>query len=74
MDHIFLHCHYTSCLWNWALQDLSLSLTMPQSIKECFLPNLGTLDNNRIKHVWRTLMDAVIWSIWLERNKTILKT
>lgn len=45
----------------------------PQTIKECFLLNMGTSNNDKRKHVWRILVHVMVWSIWLERNKRIFE-
>ena len=72
-DHLFLHCPFSTTLWNRVLNELGLSWTKPWSLVDLFSLNLGSYISKRGKVFWRVIVQAFCWSLWLERNRRILE-
>lgn len=50
-----------------------MAWTMPQIIADCFLSSNGPLFGKMGEVLWRMIVQAVCWTIWLERNRRIFE-
>lgn len=73
LNHVFLLCNFASSLWNLVLQELEVSWAMPKTISDCFLSLFSPTLGKKGKVLWRMIVHAVCWSLWLERNRRIFE-
>ena len=73
LNHLLLHCPFSSTLWNRVLNELGLSWVKPQAVVNLFSLNLGSHISKRGKVLWRVIVQALCWSLWLERNKRVFE-
>ncbi|KAJ3674406.1 hypothetical protein LUZ60_005022 [Juncus effusus] len=73
-DHLFVNCSFTRATWRLAEHysnapaHLTLAGSLPQTWEKC-----RKLNRNGQKAVWQTLLAAITWSIWKERNARIFR-
>ena len=71
VDHVILFCNFSWYIWckcgNW----LNIAWAIPSSLKLPFQYwcSLNIKKNQTL--IWGTLFYAILWSIWLTRNKKI---
>ncbi|XP_025636059.1 uncharacterized protein [Arachis hypogaea] len=59
------------CRW---LSDLGRAWSIPGSLKEHFESWTGVVNSNEERNQWLRCFFAVIWNIWLERNRRIFNS
>jgi zinc-binding in reverse transcriptase len=68
VDHLFLHCSITICIWTWITGYNNLNFQI------CTIEELWYLDYNipyKDSNLCEIVRGAVLWTIWNERNKII---
>lgn len=69
IDHMLIHCPFTSTLWHLLFQAFNISITLPAHIedliKECM--NIS-LSNNKNMYYGQTYLALFFRNTWLERN------
>lgn len=51
------------------LNELSIQWTLPCSVKVLFLFNSRSFISMKAKMLWRVIVPALSWSLWLENNR-----
>ncbi|XP_016178592.1 uncharacterized protein LOC107621062 [Arachis ipaensis] len=72
--HLFLGCEFTWQVWCRWLSDLGRAWSIPGSLKEHFESWTGVVNRNEERNRWLRCFFAVIWNIWLERNRRIFNS
>ncbi|KAM1060262.1 hypothetical protein TB1_024191 [Malus domestica] len=74
VNHIFLHCPYSIQLWWKLLKEAGARWVTP---KGCFkllsIKFEGLGKGRKAKTLWGSLLMALFWNIWLERNKRVFE-
>jgi len=74
-DHLLLHCTFVDVLWGLILRWAGCLWVRPRTLEELWALWPGLIDTNKkpVKEMWLSLLAAVLWSIWLQRNATIFR-
>ncbi|KAK9117646.1 hypothetical protein Sjap_016593 [Stephania japonica] len=64
IDHVFLHCRFSLCLWHAMATELGSGLD--DDVSHAMAARKGIL--------WRTGMLMILWSLWEERNGRIFRS
>ncbi|CAN1808097.1 hypothetical protein LINPERHAP1_LOCUS25286 [Linum perenne] len=73
IDHMFIHCDYSSSVWNRLSSTLSIIGPRSSTIQELFLAWKGLNCVPRFTDAMKVLLHAYCWFVWLERNERIFK-
>ena len=74
MDHVFVQCEVVSQLWERLFQEASLIWKISSGSCEFLsVTRLGFGRGKKAKVLWRSSILAVIWVVWMERNKQIFE-
>ncbi|KAL9663661.1 hypothetical protein QQ045_019052 [Rhodiola kirilowii] len=68
-DHLLMHCKWSWGLWVVCLRWWGISWVLPRQVKSLLESLMIEGTSKSYKRVWRTLIYAILWSIWEERNK-----
>ena len=72
IDHILLHCQFAQVLWIRLFDLFGLVGALPRRWAEVIAIKWSfKRSGSRSKCIWRLLLMAVAWSIWLERQKSV---
>lgn len=71
IDHLFLHCPFSSQLWSKWMNIWNLVWVLPVRIRDAFDQWQSPLKNKFFKKVWAATFFVIVWSIWKERNSPI---
>lgn len=73
VNHLFIHCPFSSGIWHYFLSKSNVSWVMPKHIVNLFfLWNFSGL-REKAKNFWDCIIHAIIWDIWKERYMRILE-
>jgi hypothetical protein len=73
-DHVFVQCEVVSQLWERLFLEAGLSWEIPDGICEFLSASrLGFGRGKKAKILWGSSVLAVIWVIWMERNRRIFE-
>ena len=74
VDHLLLHCPFSLKLWETLLQEVNTVWVIPEGCFELFSIRIDALGRGKkAKILWGSLMQAVVWNLWLERNRRIFE-
>ncbi|CAN1151748.1 Transposon TX1 uncharacterized 149 kDa protein [Linum perenne] len=73
VDHIFIHCAFTTQVWSKLSSTLSIHGPLPSSFKDLLLMWKYMNCAPHFAVVREVLIHSVIWNIWLERNDRIFR-
>ena len=74
VDHVFVQCEVVSQLWERLFQEASLIWEIPSGSCEFLsVTRLGFGRGKKAKVLWGSSVLAVIWVIWMERNRRIFE-
>ncbi|CAN1761072.1 hypothetical protein LINPERHAP1_LOCUS7778 [Linum perenne] len=73
VDHIFIHCAFTTQVWSKLSSTLSIHGPLPSSFKDLLLMWKYMNCAPHFAIVRDVLIHSVIWNIWLERNDRIFR-
>ncbi|XP_030479135.1 uncharacterized protein LOC115696374 [Cannabis sativa] len=71
VEHLFLHCKFSSKLWSMLLEEFGLIWALPRSVPQMLMSKIK--GSKRQDILWKTAVLATIWAIWLERNTRIFE-
>ncbi|KAK9286213.1 hypothetical protein L1049_014598 [Liquidambar formosana] len=72
VDHLFLHCDISIALWQRLFNLANLSWVRPSySLLEVEFRGFGR--SKRAKVLWSSVVLAIFWVIWIERNSRIFR-
>uniref|UniRef100_A0A803PZR8 Reverse transcriptase zinc-binding domain-containing protein n=1 Tax=Cannabis sativa TaxID=3483 RepID=A0A803PZR8_CANSA len=71
VEHLFLHCKFSSKLWSMLLEEFGLIWALPRSVPQMLVSKIK--GSKRQDILWKTAVLATIWAIWLERNTRIFE-
>lgn len=72
-NHIFLHCTYTTKVWNFFRQVMSLHFVVPESVEDLFCQWGRGAKGPQGKMFLEVILLGVVWGIWKERNRRVFK-
>ncbi|CAN1237951.1 hypothetical protein LINGRAPRIM_LOCUS2004 [Linum grandiflorum] len=73
VDHLFIHCSFSSQVWYRFSSKLSIFGPPPRDIQSLIF---GWNDRNHLpqfNNIYKVLLHAFLWFIWIERNDTIFR-
>ena len=74
VDHVFVQCEVVSQLWERLFLEASLTWEMPAGSRQFLsVSRLGFGRGKKAKVLWGNSVLAVIWVIWMERNRRIFE-
>ncbi|KAK9266438.1 hypothetical protein L1049_007440 [Liquidambar formosana] len=74
VDHLFLHCDISIALWQRLFNLANLSWVRPQhSYSLLEVEFRGFSRSKRAKVLWNSVVLAIFWAIWIERNSRIFR-
>ncbi|VVA25489.1 Hypothetical predicted protein, partial [Prunus dulcis] len=74
VNHLLLHCPFSLKLWETLLQEVNTVWVIPEGCFELFSIRIDALGRGKkAKILWGSLMQAVVWNLWLERNRRIFE-
>ncbi|KAM1375219.1 hypothetical protein ACFX2I_025682 [Malus domestica] len=74
VNHVFLHCPYSIQIWWNLLKEAGASWVTPKGCFELLSTKFEGLGKGRkAKTLWGSLLLALFWNIWLERNKRVFE-
>lgn len=73
VDHLFLRCKTSRCIWNSVLSWFSCEWVLPCSLPLLFEALKLAIGSTRGRVMWKASFMATIWSIWREWNARCLK-
>ena len=71
--HLFLQCDFATHLWAKVFSEFRLSWEVPNNLLDLLKGCLNVRWSKTIKKLWVTVVWAVSWGIWRERNSRIFK-
>ncbi|XP_016195087.1 uncharacterized protein LOC107636065 [Arachis ipaensis] len=74
VHHLFLGCDFTWQVWCAWVSDFDRQWSFPGTVKEHFLSWTGVTSRKEERKKWFISFFAVIWNIWLERNKKLFQS
>lgn len=72
VDHMFIHCPYALKVWWLLLGEVNAVWVTPKGcfkLLSCKIDALGR--GKKAKVLWGNLLQAMIWNLWVERNRRI---
>ncbi|KAM2004953.1 hypothetical protein FF1_000090 [Malus domestica] len=74
VNHVFLHCPYSIQLWWNLLKEVGAVWVIPKGCFELLSTEFDALGKGRkAKSLWGSLLMALFWNIWRERNKRVFE-
>eukprot|EP00268_Persea_americana_P013258 TRINITY_DN15784_c0_g2_i1.p1 TRINITY_DN15784_c0_g2~~TRINITY_DN15784_c0_g2_i1.p1 ORF type:complete len:214 (-),score=16.90 TRINITY_DN15784_c0_g2_i1:200-841(-) len=74
VHHLFIHCQFACKVWYFVLQCFDVNWVMPMNVEELFLQWCFGRKGVRGKILWKLVLYATIWKIWLERNRRVFRS
>ena len=72
VHHLLIHCKFAHKIWPFVLNCFDMKV-MSGTVKDLFLQwRLGS-KGRRGKILWKLVLYATVWKIWLERNRRVFK-
>ena len=71
VDHIFLHCHFASLLWNWIWGAFNISLPLPYSVNALWQLVRKVNLSSQLRNLFITCCLVTLYALWDVRNKLI---
>lgn len=72
--HLFAHCSFATCFWNFILEAFGWSLTCPNSISNLLASLLvGHPFGSSKRTIWLVIVHAFFWTLWGERNDRLFR-
>jgi len=73
VHHLFLHCAHADSLWAFLLRWAGCTWVRPRNVEEAWekWPEVLPLQSKHVKGMWQSLLAAVFWSLWLQRNAAV---
>ncbi|PON67213.1 WD repeat containing protein [Parasponia andersonii] len=72
-DHLFLHCEFSIILWYYILKGLGRRWVIPRFSQDLLEVGQGLFGNQRGRLLWKVVVLASLWALWLERNRRIFE-
>lgn len=73
VHHLFIHCLFSSNVCHDISKPFGVVWVMPGSVKDLFDHWNYGFRSYRGKVIWKLMLVAVLWNIWLERNNRIFQ-
>ena len=72
IDHLLIHCEIATKLLNQLFYEASLSWVVQDKSSALFVEEMVDFGSNKMaRALWNSMIVALIWSIWMERNDRI---
>ena len=73
LHHLMIHCDFASKMWSAILKIFEMEWVMPRSVDDLFLHWRWGCKYGRGKILWKFVLYATFWKIWLERNNRVFR-
>ena len=78
IDHLFLHCNFSTEVWTLAVQELQINLILPTNWNDLFACwkdyyHGYLLQKPDLTRAWVALPKYLCWKIWVTRNKNLFE-
>ncbi|XP_020420593.1 uncharacterized protein LOC18774736 [Prunus persica] len=74
VDHLLIHCPFSLKLWETLLKEVNTVWVIPEGCFELFSIRFDALGRGKkAKILWGSLMQAVVWNLWMERSRRIFE-
>lgn len=73
VHHQFIHCSFTIKVLHVIFQLFVVDWVMPRTDTELFEHWKYGSSSYRGKVVWKLMLVATLWNVWLERNRRVFK-
>eukprot|EP00268_Persea_americana_P031555 TRINITY_DN3077_c0_g1_i1.p1 TRINITY_DN3077_c0_g1~~TRINITY_DN3077_c0_g1_i1.p1 ORF type:complete len:146 (+),score=15.04 TRINITY_DN3077_c0_g1_i1:2680-3117(+) len=73
VHHLFIHCNFARNVWMILFARFGISWVMPWSVEDLFQQWNFKCQFARGRILWKFLLYAFLWKVWLERNNRIFK-
>ncbi|OVA14077.1 Reverse transcriptase zinc-binding domain [Macleaya cordata] len=70
-NHIMLHCSFSYLVWGYFIKAYGLNWVSEGSMVQHLFAWKTSRGKGRGKRVWRILNYAILWALWVERNKRV---
>ena len=73
IDHLFIHCEIANKLWNQLFFEEDFSWVVQDKCSALFVEDMVGFGSNKMAHaLWNSMIVALMWSIRMERNASVL--
>ena len=69
--HLLIHCQVTNKVWTAMLKFFYMSWVMPKTVEDLFLQWRLRSKFVRDNILWKLVVYAMVWKLWLERNNRL---
>ena len=70
-DHLFIHCHFASLLWDWIWNAFNIHFSKPNTIQNLWHFICNVKFSSQIKNLFTACCLICLYSIWEARNNWI---
>ncbi|KAK3224168.1 hypothetical protein Dsin_011193 [Dipteronia sinensis] len=73
LAYLFLHCPYSSGLWDYFLSLFRVHLSFQLSPLDLFISTISWKASPQVGNLWLTTVVQILWAIWYARNRLIFE-